>query len=135
MSISKNYELSCLVSAKIDATDKETVIENINKLIKEKGGKITKTNPVSEISLGYPIKKEEKAHLAVLNFQYENQDLSGLRKEIESEPKIIRCFLRQTPVKKIIPFSKRKSRDKEKIELKDIDKKIEEIFNSKKNES
>lgn len=136
----KKYELICLVSAKIDKIDRDTIIESISKLIKEKGGEVIETGPASEVSLGYPIKKEEKAQLVVLVFGYKNQDLSKLKKEIETEQKIIRCFLREMPIKRTIPLPKRRARREEKVEteekvkIEDIDKKIEEIFNPKKNE-
>jgi ribosomal protein S6 len=125
----KNYELICLISAKIDEIERDTVIENINKLVKEKGGEIMKTSSAPEISLGYPIKKQEKARLIVFNFKYENQNLAGLKKEIEKDQKILRCLLKQESVKKIISPPRKRGKKEEKVELKDIDRKIEEIFN------
>jgi len=128
--MNKKYELICLISARIDEIERDTVIENINKLIKEKGGEITETTPASEVSLGYAIEKEEKAQLVIFKFEYTNPDLTELKKEVENDKRIIRCFLRKELVKKIIPSSRRATKKSEKVELKDIDKKIEEIFSS-----
>ncbi len=128
--MNKKYELICLISVRIDEIERDTVIENISKLIKEKGGEITETTPASEVSLGYAIEKEEKAQLVVFKFEYTNPDLTELKKEVESDKRIIRCFLRKELVKKIIPSSRRTTKKSEKVDLKDIDKKIEEIFGS-----
>jgi len=128
--MNKKYELICLISARIDEIERDTVIENINKLIKEKGGEITETTPASEVSLGYAIEKEEKAQIVIFKFEYENQDLTELKREVESDKKIIRCFIRKKFVKKIIPSSRRTPSKNKKVELEDIDKKIEEIFSS-----
>lgn len=128
--MNNKYELICLVSAKIDEIERDTIIENISKLIKEKGGEITKMAPSSEVSLGYTIKKENKAQIVVFKFEYTNPNLIELKKEIESDKRIIRCFLRKELIKKIIPSSRRTTKKSEKVDLKDIDKKIEEIFNS-----
>jgi|AntAceMinimDraft_16_1070373.scaffolds.fasta_scaffold00706_5 ribosomal protein S6 len=128
--MNKKYELICLVSARIDEIERDTVIENIKKLIKEKGGEVTEVAPASEISLGYSIKKEKNAKLVIFKFEYTNLDLAEFKKEIESDKKIIRCFIRKELVRKIIPSSRRTPNKNKKVELKDIDKKIEEIFNS-----
>ena len=128
--MNNKYELICLVSSKIDEIERDTIIENINKLIKEKGGDTIETTPASEITLGYPIKKENNAQLVVFKFEYINSDLAGLKKEIEDDKRMLRCFLRKELVKKIIPSSRRTTSKSKKVELKDIDKKIEEIFSS-----
>jgi len=125
----KEYEFVCLISAKINEIERDTVIENINKLVKEKGGEITKTSPASEISLGYPIKKQEKVQLVVFNFKCENQNLADLKKEIEKDKNILRYLLKNESVKKMISPLRKRNKREEKVELKDIDKKIEEIFN------
>jgi|AntAceMinimDraft_18_1070375.scaffolds.fasta_scaffold03029_3 ribosomal protein S6 len=132
----KNYELSCLVSSRIDEIERDTIIENINKLAQEKGCEVLKPISISEVTLGYPINGEEKVQLLVLNFKYENTDLMDIKKEIEKDKKIIRCLLKKISPEKKMHIHKRKPKLKEepkqkgKVELKDIDKKIEEIFNS-----
>jgi len=131
----KKYELTCLISAKIDEIERDTVIENISKLIKEKGGEITETNiNPKDVVLGYPIKEEEGAQLVVFNFKYESPDLTEIKNEIEKDQKIIRCLLRKSPSKRMIPLRRRAIKKEEKVELEDVDKKIEEIFNPKKDE-
>ncbi|MEA3452848.1 MAG: 30S ribosomal protein S6 [Patescibacteria group bacterium] len=128
--MNKKYELICLISTRIDEEERDTVIENINKLIKEKGGETIETMAASEVSLGYAIKKETEAQLVVFKFEYENLNLTEFKKEVESDKRIIRSFLRKEFVKKIIPSSRRTTRKDKKVELEDIDKKIEEIFSS-----
>jgi len=124
----KDYELTCLISLKIDEIERNSTIENINNLIKGKEGTIIKVNPVSEVILGYPIKKEEKACLAVFTFTCENEHLAELKKEIEKDQNILRCLLKERSIKKMISLSRKRDKKEEKVELKDIDKKIEEIF-------
>jgi len=135
----KNYELGCLISSKLDETERETSIQNIKDLIEEKGGEAIKISSSREVVLGYPINKETKAHLVVFVFNNCNESLTELKKEIEKKLNVLRCFVKKISRTKIEPVPQKRSSikrtiKKEKVELKDLDKKIEEIFNPTKEE-
>lgn len=113
--------------------------------------------PTDERILGYPIKKENNAALLAIDFSCEKEKIQELQKNISTEGLILRSFLKQIPEYNPNIRSKRKpstliptnnedekilednitenmSKKEQKVELKDIDKKIEEIFNTKENE-
>jgi ribosomal protein S6 len=154
--MTKNYQLVCLISALTETAETEQMTEKINRLIQEGDGKTSTTNSPEERILGYPIKKEKGAILLTFDFSYDGEKMPELQKKITEEGKILRYFLKEIPKHKpYIPSTrkpllkkieseeseivKEKTTDKisgkeQKVELKDIDKKIEEIFNTKENE-
>ncbi|MCX6737993.1 MAG: 30S ribosomal protein S6 [Candidatus Parcubacteria bacterium] len=154
--MTKNYQLVCLVSALTEPTEREQITERINHLIQEGEGKVSTINSPEERTLGYPVKKEKGAVLLALDFSYDGEKMPELQKKITSENQILRYFLKEIPKHKpYVPsarkslFKKAETEEKEsiienttdkisgkeqKVELKDIDKKIEEIFNTKENE-
>ena len=148
----KHYQLVCLISALTEPTGKEQITERINRLIQEGDGKISTISSPEERTLGYPIKKEKGAILLSFDFSYDGEKMPELQKNITTEQQILRYFLKEIPKHKpYIPsarkslFKKSESEENEsvaekttdkisgkeqKVELKDIDKKIEEIFNT-----
>ncbi len=153
----KNYQLTCLVSASTEPAEKDQIIEKISRLIQENEGKILANNSSEERILGYPIKKEKSAALLVFDFSCDGGKIPELQKNISAEELILRSFLREVLKHKSYAPSRRKratpifaddegvrvaednpikniSEKEQKVELKDIDKKIEEIFNTKGNE-
>lgn len=152
----KNYQLVCLISALTESAERERITEQINRLIQENGGKILIVNSPEERILGYPVKKEKGAILLTFDFSYDGEKMPELQKNITAENKILRYFLVEIPKHRPYVPSTRKSLFKrleskeseniienitekisgkeQKVELKDIDKKIEEIFNTKENE-
>ncbi|MBU1045821.1 30S ribosomal protein S6 [Patescibacteria group bacterium] len=155
--MTKNYQLICLVSALAEPAEREQIIEKINRLIRENEGKILANYPPDERVLGYPVKKEKNAVLLVFDFSGDQKRIPELQKSISIEGLILRSFLKEVPEYKEWTLSRRKSaapiladnkskkltegditgnisEKEQKVELKDIDKKIEEIFNTKENE-
>lgn len=154
--MTKNYQLVCLISALTDPAEREQMTEKINHFIQESEGKILTVNSPEERVLGYAVKKEKGAVLLVFDFSHNGETMPELQQKIKAEEKILRYFLKEIPKHKPYVPSARKSLFKkatieekesiienttdkisekeQKVELKDIDKKIEEIFNTKENE-
>jgi len=139
MKKTKLYELVCLISPEINEEELATLSEKINSLIKEKGGILEKEISLIKKKLAYPIKKKSVAYLKVLNFQLENQRLEELKKEIISEKNILRLAILNKKIAKIkkerhkLPFRTEitpttREKPKKKVELKEIEKKLEEIL-------
>lgn len=129
----KTYELTCLISANTEEAKKDKIVKKIDNLIREKGGEIINAVPPVAISLGYPICQQNKAEAAVFVFHCPKENLPNLKGELDKSKFILRCLLAQISLKKTAPPSKKtKTPRPQKVDLKDIDRKIEEIFNPKK---
>ncbi len=81
----------------------------------------------------YAIKKQSQAYLATLNFQMNPENVKNLEKKLKEEKKILRyLILAKKASRKIKPARREsaavKSTPRPKVELKEIEKKLEEIL-------
>lgn len=128
----KFYELAFLISPLLDQKQVETLIQEIKELILQKGGKIESEIPGAKRKLGYPILKFSEAILAGFVFFSPNPIAAEIKNEIRLKKDILRYILFRKQKKVFIPRKKisspqSKSKPK-KVELKDLDKKLEEIL-------
>ncbi len=136
----KLYELTYLIKPEIDEKDLEVLSEKIKSLIIEKGGILGKETAAVKKKLGSQIKKKSVAYFKNLDFQLEPGKIKEIKKEIESEKNILRfIFLNKVlpkarPSIKAIPKTDlqhplaQKEEKAKKVELKEIEKKLEEIL-------
>ncbi|HOK00497.1 MAG TPA: 30S ribosomal protein S6 [Candidatus Pacearchaeota archaeon] len=147
------YELNFLISG--DVEDFKTVNQKIINYIAEEGGVLEQEIEPKRIKLAYPIKKKNEAYLSTLIFKLDSEKLQNLIKKTKEEKEILRHLVLKTKVSKkpekiykkeekaqiseevkieegkeeIKPVFHIKPKKEEKVELKEIDKKIEEILN------
>ena len=126
----KIYEFTYLIKPDISKEDINSLQETIKSFIKEEEGSIVRINPPLKKNLAYPIKKNKEAFLADLTFDLNPDKLDGLEKKIKSEKRIIRYLLLKKKLlkKKLKVRATRKPQPKAKVELKEIEKKLEEIL-------
>jgi len=135
----KLYELTYLISPELSEEELKNIQEKISSLIQKEGGVLNEINFPNKKGLFFPIKKQKEAIFADLNFYLEAEKLGNLEKELKSEKKILRYLIlakpqTKTPItfrKKMIggkPTTPRKKVAGRKVELKDIEKKLEEIL-------
>lgn len=126
----KTYEFTYLIDPDISKEDLNSLQEIIKSFIKEEEGSIVRINPPLKKNLAYPIKKNKEAFLADLTFDLRPDKLDSLKKKIKSEKRIIRyLLLKKTLLKKKLKVRTiRKTQPKVKVELKEIEKKLEEIL-------
>jgi len=136
----KLYELTYLIRPEIDEKELETLSEKIKSLIIEKGGILGKESAAIKKKLGSQIKKKSLAYFKNLDFQLEPEKIQEIKKEIETEKNILRfIFLNKAlpetrPSIKAIPKVDikaplvKKEEKAKKVELKEIEKKLEEIL-------
>jgi len=144
----KKYELTYLISPETKEGELNAFCEKISGFILQEQGIIDhQFNPVLK-KLAYPIKKKTEAFLATINFQIEPQKIEEVEKKLKTENQILRhIIIIKIPVKKIKERARQKPKETEtpsfkkeeghfpkkreatKAELKEIDKKIEEILN------
>ncbi len=133
-----NYEITMLISP--ECSDQNITIQKVMDFIIKEGGTVEKnTEPVRK-KLSYPVKGATEAILANLYFYLDPEKIAILEKQLKSEGQIIRYLLSVRKISKRAPKEKimfrkirttqipEKTQDKTKVELKELDKKIEEIL-------
>ena len=133
------YQLDYLVSPKALEQDVQSIGEKIKSLIEKEGGSVVRTELLNKQVLAYEIKKFNQAFLAGLVFNLDPEKLEKLEKELRSEKNILRHLMFKEKLvkvkakrrKTIKPFKEVKTlkdKIKQKVELKEIEKKLEEIL-------
>lgn len=137
----KNYELTYLISPELSEEEVKVFHKKITSLIQEEGGILDEENSPLKKKLAYPIKKQFQAYLATLNFQLNPGSVVILEKKLKSENQILRYLILTKEKLNIIPritkipATLKKSgeavfeKKEKKVELKEIEKKLEEILN------
>ena len=128
-----SYELTYLISPDLSEEELKIFPEKINSFLEEGRSEGLKL-PVKR-RLAYPIKKKIEAYLGVLNFYLPSEKLENFEKKLKKEPKILRYLLlkkevpRKIEMPRIRPEAKApKIKKEKKVELKEIEKKLEEIL-------
>ena len=151
----KNYYLSYLVSSELSDDEQTRFSQNIASLIQEQGGVLEKQDILKEKRLAYVIKKQDRALLGFLFFFMEPQKLEAVKDKLKENEKMLRFMITLQKIKKTKPsrsslkrpvktFGKKteglafapiidktlesKEKPKEKVELKEIEKKLDEIL-------
>ncbi len=127
------YELNYLISPELSEEDVKMLREKITSLIQEKEGVLIEEKPSFKKKLAYPVKKHSLAFLATVNFRLLPEKLKDLEKKIKEEKQILRYLILIRPIIKQTTLRKPKIRKiekvkKGKVELKEIEKKLEEIL-------
>lgn len=139
----QNYELAYLVAPEASEEELKGLIEKIGSFISDEQGTIDKTPFSSKRRLGYPIKKKTEAFLVSMDFHLAAEKIEDLKKKINAEDQILRqlVMVKKISKKALMPqrhFIKKETKTSEKVherigepkkvELKEIDRKIEEIL-------
>ncbi|MDD2696939.1 MAG: 30S ribosomal protein S6 [Candidatus Pacebacteria bacterium] len=131
----KNYELTYLVSSELPEEEVKSLQAKIASFVQEEGGFLVEEGMFLRRKLAYPIKKQSQAYLVIFVFQLDPQKLANLEKKLKAESQILRYLLLiklpQRP-RKIRAFIRKPVEEKpekeKKVELKEIEKKLEEIL-------
>ena len=133
----KHYELTYLISSEISEEEIKSLPEKVLVLVQEADGIIENRILPLKRKLAYPINKQEDAYLATLTFQLDPEKLAGLEKKIKAEGQILRYLLLvkkptkevKRVIRKVISEKPVSAQSQEKkVELKEIEKKLEEIL-------
>lgn len=136
------YELNCLISPNCSEEELGILQEKIKNSIQEEGGVLFETKSPIRKSLGYSIKtkvhpKTGLSYLAALSFNLAPEKLESLETRLKSEAQILRHLILQKKSKMamkgmtktpFVPIKKTERVKKEKVELKEIEEKLEEIL-------
>lgn len=128
----KRYELTYLSSPELNETDLQKIEEEIRVFITGNMGEVLsiKTDPVKR-DLGDEIKGKTSAQMSSIFFTLDPTHIAGLKKIIKDKDEILRHLLVN---KRDIEYHKKIERSESrkpssKVDLKEIDKKIEEMLN------
>jgi len=121
----RSYELTCLISPELPAEELNSLQEKIISFIQEEKGILVKIDT--------SFKKKSDNLLFSLNFQLNPGSIETLEKRIKEVPQISRYLLIAKEVSKVTEMRERPRRfpqkiQKPKVELKEIEKKLEEIL-------
>jgi ribosomal protein S6 len=125
------YELTYLIPSNLAEEEIKALQEKIVSRIQEIGGILNEISGTIKKSLAHSIKKNTSVFLATLSFQLPPEKLVFLHKNLKSESNILRYLIltRKLPEKVMAaPVRKPKKIEKPKVELKEIEKKLEEIL-------
>jgi small subunit ribosomal protein S6 len=130
-----NYELTYLISPELSEEEAKNIQEKTISLLQKEGGALNEVKLPIKKKLAYLIKKQREAFLCDFNFYLEPEKLGGLEKVLKSEKKILRYLILAKPKIKITKVRKRQIKvisnvpaKEKKVELKEIEKKLEEIL-------
>ena len=130
-----NYELTYLISPKISEEEIQAASQGIVSYIEEQGGVLSgvQNKPLKKF-LGHPIEDNTMAYVGTLLFSLAPEKTKSLEEKLKQEKQILRVMLITKPEKERLNFRKIRKKfapnvvNKQKVELKEIDKKIEEIL-------
>lgn len=133
----KSYELTYLISGELPDADLKPFEEKINSYIQQEEGNLLEARPSTRRKLAYSIRGNNEAILASVVLSLEPSKLADLEKKLKAEKSVIRYLItiKKSP-RKIKEMRSRPpeisepkaSKPKTKVELKDIEKKLEEIL-------
>jgi len=131
----ENYELTYLISPDLSEEELKIFPEKIDSFLQEEGGKSEGLKLPIKKRLAYPIKKKNEGYWGTLNFYLSPEKLESFEKKLKKEPKILRYLLlrerlpKKIEILRIRPKAKApKVKKEKKVELKEIEKKLEEIL-------
>ncbi|HDZ54798.1 MAG TPA: 30S ribosomal protein S6 [Candidatus Nealsonbacteria bacterium] len=137
----KLYELTYFLSSNLNEEELKNFSEKIFSFIKENEGTLVENSlaqaKIVKKKLASPIKKESQAYLNVLSFYFDPQKIEKLKVKLTSESQILRYVIlaKKIPEKtkiygplSIISKAKDVKPPPKKVDLKEIEKKLEEIL-------
>ena len=148
----KFYELTCLISQNTPEEEIKTLSQRIKDEINKEGEVLESGKGATLKTLNHSAKKNNQAFLVDFVFKFNPSSLEKLEKMLKSENQIIRFmmlvkedpgkakksfFRRRPPLhfkEKIEKEGETKTAESPKVNLKDIDKQIEEILKKYKDE-
>jgi len=134
----KNYEINCLVSVELGDREAKNFREKIISFIQKEGGILIGEAMIAKKKLESAIKRNTLAYSVSLGFQLAPEKITGLEKELKADKSILRYLLLHHRPRKPAKEPRRLRRivkktisktTEPKVELKEIEQKLEEILN------
>ena len=142
----RNYEATLILSPQASAAEVNDTVQELASLVQGEGGILDEQNMLGKKTLLAPIRNHKEGYVALLSFNLNQEKLPNLEKNLRDREQILRYLLLLKQPRKMAktqhqPMPKRletqnelgeetraEPKKEEKIELKDIDEKLREIF-------
>ncbi|MBU0649342.1 30S ribosomal protein S6 [Patescibacteria group bacterium] len=149
------YELLYIIPAKFTDQENEGIISKISKVVEKAGAKITRNENLGKFKLAYPIQHARHGFYVLVEFGVESQAIKNIGRELRLLPDILRHQIlsikaKSSPRKEIKmvsyeaptpgetprprassrtrPKQEQRQAPKKKIDLEELDKKLDEIL-------
>ncbi len=133
----RNYDLTLVFSPLLAEGEANDIFQRFVSFVQEQGGILGDQRLLGKKPLLAPIRGAKEGYLAIVTFSLGEEKLPSLVKECKENAQVLRFFIlkqvkktkkaRVTPVSTPTPILAEEKKE-EKIDLNDIDKKLEEIF-------
>lgn len=134
-----NYQLTFLVSLKLEAEQAVQYQEKITNQLRELGAEVQEASEIKEQMLAYPIRGERKVWLSNLVFSLDSEKIPSVEEMLNSESHILRNMISRQPAEpKKAPRPRRRrpepatkpvaEKPEEAVDSKGLDQKINEIL-------
>ena len=133
----RNYELTLLLKIGPTESELQELLGEIASMLQDEGALIVSQDNRGKRALPAFVQKHSEAELAVVKFTLDPKKLGGVEKSLRAKENILRFTLisyipqkakERTIAKTIATSVTHEPTEKEKVEIGDIDKKLEEIF-------
>ena len=133
----RNYELTLLLKIDLTTSQLQEFLGEIASMLQDEGALIISQDSKGRRTLPSHIQKHSEAELAVVKFTLDPQKLLGVNKNLKDKESILRFALltympqkakEPTIAKTVATPVAHKPTEEEKVEIGEIDKKLEEIF-------
>jgi small subunit ribosomal protein S6 len=90
------YELMYILSSAVSDNDVPTVVQEVDKFLKDQGGELLSSEMMGKKKLAYPIKKTRNGFYVLENFLLDGSKLQALDNKLRSLESIIRYLVANT---------------------------------------
>lgn len=139
----QNYEITCILSPALSEEEAQKTQERVASLIQAEGGVVVEVRSATK-KITFFTSKRQEALSFTLEFQAEPANLQNVNKKLKDEKQVIRSFImvrpkikemarqRRREIKKLPVKLPENQEPKAKVEIAEIEKKLEEILGDTK---
>lgn len=135
----RNYELSLLLKAELAEGQIQGLLGEVASILQDQGALLLSQDMKGKRTLPSPVKNQGIVELAVLKFSLDPAKLETVEKDLRTRDSILRFFMlsylpRRARGNRVMAKTaaavvpERQETEEEKVEIEDIDKRLEEIF-------
>ncbi|MDP4007248.1 MAG: 30S ribosomal protein S6 [bacterium] len=133
----RNYELSLLLKTDMAESELQTLLGDVMSMLQDAGALLLGQESKGKRPLRTSIKKQQEAELAVLKFTLDPAKLGDVEQNLRTKENILRFMMlsylprkarERTLLKTVSAPLIQETTEEQKVEIEDIDKKLEEIF-------
>lgn len=119
----RDYELVVLIDSDLEL-DLDKPLKKVEKIIKDNGGKVVKTDVWGKRKLAYPINKKDFAIYVYMDIQLEPSEVSEIESNLNIAKEVVRYII-TNPVPEVVFPGREPKEDDEKAESSESEKEEE----------